>query len=272
MATPRIVVNPFLNDFIYDIIYQATTEQKRGLPRRYTKKVRDSAATRKFVDRSYFEEKMEVLQSLGYSWFFIFFEQTKHDGRTLKEIFEKYRADEKRTPAQSLLENRMYVTSDRKFAHQLGLMADFANSPHYSQSLLLNKAGYHIQKWKKQMKAPINDMARDQMDISKYLVEMSLNMTIQVDYTEDFGMARNDFKILSYLYTKQHIFVDYVNITQRFSNNLTLAKITGSLRRLLNNSMISKTPKVTERKYQITALGINAIATFYKNVLKANEF
>lgn len=271
MATPRITVNPFLNDFVYDVLYHASVDQKKKLPKRYAKKVRTHFAARKFVDKSYFEEKMEILQALGYNWFFLFFENTRQHGRSLKEIFEKYRIDD-RSLAQQVLESKVYVFSDKKFAHHLGVMSDSANSPQYTQSLLLNKAAYHVEKWKKEMKAPITDTARTHLVISKYLVEMALNMLLQIEYTEDFGMPRNDFKILSYLYIKQHTFVEYGKIVQRFPNNLSLAKITGALRRLFQSGMIITTPVAFEKKYQITALGINTIANFYKNVLKANEF
>lgn len=273
MATPRICVQPFLNDFLYDILYHASTEQKRKLPKRYAKKLRDGATTRRLVEHTYFEEKMDILQGLGYTWFLVFHEDTRTDFRNLKEVFEKYRAEEGKTTLQSVVEKKMYVSSDRKFCYQLGLMADSANSPNYSQSLLLNKAGYHIQKWKKQMKGPITDTAREHMEITKYLMEMLLNMALELEYIDDFlGITRNDIKILSYLYIKQNIFVDYGQIVQRFSNNLSLTKITGCLRRLCQKGMVNKTPKANEKRYQISAYGLMSVATFYKNVLKANEF
>lgn len=272
MPSARIAVNPFLNDFMYDVLYHSTADQRKKLPKRYSKKVRNSATTRKLCDRSFFEEKMEIFQALGYNWFFLFFEDTKVK-RTLKEIFEKYRASENKTPAQSIIENKVYVFSDRNFAYQLGLMSDAANGSQYSQNLLLNKAGYHIEKWKKQMKGNVTNMSLYHIVVSKYLTEMSLNMCLQLDYIEGFlGITRNDFKVLSYLYIRENVYVDYEDMVQRFSENLNLHKITGCLRRLFQSGMIQKTPSINEKKYQITALGINAMSEFNKNILKANEF
>jgi predicted transcriptional regulator len=213
------------------------------------------------------------LQGLGFNWFIIVIEETGLSMKYAKQVFDSYRPEGQILTAKDIVEKHLYVTSDRKFAYEHGLMADMANSPQYSQALLLNKAGYHIEKWRKSMKGPLTDTAKYHIDITKYLIEMSLNISLQLDYIHDFlGITRNDFKILSYLYIKQHTFVDYAQIFQRFSDNLNLHKVTGCIRRLSQAGMIVKTPKTMERKYQITALGIKGIADFYKQILKANEF
>lgn len=273
MPVPRIVVNPFFNDFVYDILFNATTKEKGVLPKRYLKKVKSNVTARQFVDKSYLEEKLEILMNLGFNWNLIVYEDKKNRLKSIKEIFECYMPEKDANLLNHVIINKIFVHSDRKMAYQQGLMSDVNHSMNYSQNLLLDKAGYHIMKWKKEMSGRYTDTAKNHHIVTKGMSDITGSVLVQIDYIDSYvGVTVNDFKILNYLYGRHSVYVEFERMADHFSNNLSLNKITGCLRRLSEKNMIQKTPKAYEKKYQITALGINAINNFYQQVHKGNEF
>src|SRR5689334_12800086 len=108
MAAPRITISPFLNDFLYDVIYHASIEEKKNLPRRYIKRVKNAASARRFVDHSYLEEKMEVFSALGVQWYMVFFDDGRNKLRTIRQIFEAYKVDIDKSMAANLIEKKVY--------------------------------------------------------------------------------------------------------------------------------------------------------------------
>lgn len=268
----RLSIIPILNDFLYDVLYAATSEEKSALPRAIKAKVRTHTKAKMFANKSCLEEKLAVLSALGCGFSLTVFDTKRNKKKAIGQIVEKYAGLQGSKLVSELSGDGVYVVCDRQFAYSQGLMADASNSIVYAQNLLLNKAGYHLHGWKKKIKAGETEVAKEHYKISNYLAETLLNTIVNSEYIETISdVNKNDFKILSYLYMKQGRYVQYEELVHRFSGNLSLNKVTGCCRRLLNGYMIQKPPKPGPGEYQITAAGIRAVSNFWKQILKANE-
>lgn len=267
----QLAVNPYINEFLYDVLFNATTEEKRSVPKRYMKKIKTASAAKQFCNKSVLEEKLEVFSALGMGWTIVLFNKTRKQ-KTVNQMFEKLKSTERKDYINVAMENGMYLMSDRHFAYFQGLMADQTNHGIFSQNLLLNKAGFHIGGWKKKINSGETVLAKEHAEVSKYLVETVLNTAINLEYMQGMlELTPNDFKVLCYLYTRYHVYVSYSEILQRFSGNMSMNKVTGCLRRLSQNNHVQKPPNPNTKEYQITAIGIKSVNTFWRLILKANE-
>lgn len=269
---PRLSINPFFNEFLYNVIYASTTEQKKEIPSKYAKKMKTHTAAKIFANKSFLEEKLDVLTALGQRWVLVVFDKKKNNVEHFNQMFEEAKDSERADLVRIAVRRGMYLMADRHFAFFQGLMADQTNHGIYAQNLLLDKAGYHLHKWKKKIKAGETEIAKSHAEIAPYLVETIMNTQINLEYIEGtLGITKNDFKVLCYLYIRHHVYVKYEELMQRFSGNLTNNKITGCLRRLHIAHMVQRPPVSNTKEYQITAVGIKAVTQFWRQILKANE-
>lgn len=205
---PRICVNPFLNEFLYNVLYHATISEKKEIPKRYAKKIKTSSAAQKFVNTSYIEEKLEVLTALGVGWTLVFYDKKKNKAKSITKIFESCTKDNQKDYIKLAMEQGVYLMTDRHMIMYQGLMADQTNHAIFSQSLLLSKAGYHTGKWRKTINSGETQTAKEHLEVAPYLAETILNTAIGLEYVEGTaGVTKNDFKILCYLYTVHHRYV-----------------------------------------------------------------
>lgn len=269
---PRLSINPYLNEYLYHTIYSAGTEQKKEIPTKYARKIKNNTAAKVFVNKSFLEEKLDVLTALGKRWVLVIFDKKKNQVDHVNQMFQELKEEPQGSFVRIAVQRGMYLMSDRDFAFYQGLMADQTNHGIYAQNLLLDKAGYHLHKWKKKIKAGETEKAKEHAEVAGYLVETIMNTQIYLEYMEGTaGVTKNDFKVLCYLYIRRHVYVSYGELMQRFSGNLTNNKITGCIRRLSISRMIQKPPKVYTKEYQITPAGIKVVTDFWRQIVKANE-
>lgn len=268
----KVAVYPYLNEFLYNVLYSATEEQRKAIPRRYIKKVKTHTAAKMFCNKSSLEEKLDLLTCLRVRWTLVCFDKKKNQQETVNQIFEPLKTASRPDFVNIAVQNGLYLMSDRQFAFYQELMSDQTNHTIFSQNLLLSKAGYHLHKWKKKIKAGETEVAKEHEKVAPYLIETVLNTAVNLEYIDGLlQMTPNDFKVLCYLYIRHHVYVKYEELMQRFSGHLSNSKITSCVRRLGIAQMLQRPPNPNVKEYQITAIGIKAISSFWRQILKANE-
>jgi hypothetical protein len=270
-ARAKLTVNPYFDQFIYDLVYHAPVEDRYKMSRKYIMACKNPTSLKAFLKKASVEEKDEMLLQLGIESFKIYFERGYPQKRYVREVFAQYKIEVggKGHYLVDAIKNKMFVTSDREFAIQLGLMSKIHNHNVYTQSLLLNKAGYHLEKWKKDGDNEEMKTAQEQLRITEFLVTTILNTVQTYEFVQGLtGLLQNDMKILFYLYSLK-TYVDYEKIVKRFSGDMTKNKVTSAIRRLYKGQYVSKS--FIGRKYEISGLGIMQVNTFFQTVLKANS-
>lgn len=270
-AKRKVPLPPFYIQFVYDVIYKASIEDKKRIPIQYIKACKNSSSIQKFLDRAMPEQIDEILLHLGVQWCKVYFDKKDTDKRYLKNIFSEYITDNGGYGAllANLIKNRVYVTNDKQFALHLGLVSHLENNSIYTQQLLLNKAGFHLEKWKKDNYGDGHNQILEQNKITKYLVSTILNAIQYYEIcTSVTKYSQNETKVLLYLYTKEHKYLKKERIIQRFAGEMSGHKVAGCLRRLYQLQALSKN---TKGEYQIAALGILAVNDFFGAVLKSNN-
>lgn len=271
--TKQLTISPCLNNFIYDILFNAPTEVKNNLPRKYRNAVKNSRTAQSFIGKCSHEEKLEILTLLEVQWYMCFFDRGFPQKRYLKDIFLKYKDAENNVQVMlnDLIKDRIYVTSDVEFARQIGIMSKIQNHHSYIQNMLLSKAGYHIKKWKKIVKDPKTLTAKENEVSVRYLMSTCMNFVRAMDMaTSVFGVLENDINILLYLYGTTHHYVSADVVCSRFGEVLTRNAITTSFKRMYLNGLIRKSAKGIE--YSISPMGVKKVSEIIEFVLKANEF
>lgn len=272
----KIAINPYFNQFIYDIVYNASREDRRSLlDRKYLVACRSPRNLRHFITKASMEEKDEMLVQLGVEWVKVYFDTGYPQKRYLRSIFEEYDIEKGGSPSliSTLIKNRVFVTGDKQFAALLGAMAQLQNHSIYSQSLLLSKAGYHLEKWKKESKDSDSIMANENIKKADQLVATFFSVMQSYECVEGLlGIHKNDIRILFYLYGRRNKYTPFDTIFGKFIGEMRKEKITTTIRRLHQSQMIAKSAKKEERQYLITASGIMLVNTFFQNILKANTF
>jgi hypothetical protein len=267
----KIIINPFYNQFIYDIVYHAPREAKMKLSKKYLQAVRTPSTLKRFIAKASMEMKDEMLVQLGIQWVKVYFDRGYPQKSYLRDIFREYDIEKMSAPSMitTLIANRVYVTNDKHFAYQLGTMAHLQNHSIYGQSLLMAKAGYHRQRWQKEFDEKQTLEAEEHSKSAEYLVSTIFNAIQTYEFTEPItGLVKNDIKILFYLYYKKK-FIHYDDLVAKFSGTLGKNKITSAIRRLCQGQYINKS--VLDKKYEISSMGILQVNDFFQSVLKANE-
>ena len=261
-----------LNELVYHILYKASSEQRIRVPAKFLKHVGTSRAARSFADKGKIGEKLELLSHLGIAWALVFFDKKKNSYQTIGQLINSIPEGNRTSVLKDVIARNFYVLSDRQYIYELNLLADTIGGKEFSPNLFLSKAGYHVRKWDKQIGSGQTQLSKEQIESSKYIVESMLNTAINIENTKSLiNISSVDFEVLSFLYLNHTEYVPVATILDRLHGARTKAKVSGSLRRLVEGDMIHKSPVSDGVKYQISVLGISAISKFWQHILKANE-
>ena len=271
--TRKAAINPFYNQFIYDVVYNSPQESRRKLDPKYLRACRTAVSLRAYLQKSSTDEKDEMLLQLGVQWCKVFFDTGYPQKKFLRDIFEPYRHGYGSTSLMTnIIQSRIFVTSDKDFAQQLGSIAQLQNHPSYTHALLLNKAGFHLEKWKKNLNESTTKQAEESLKNSAQLVSVILSTIQTFEYVEGLlGILKNDIKILLYLYGRKSRPTKFENILSRFAGDMSKSKLTSGLRRMMQEQKVSRGANMKDPDYSITGVGIMSVNTFFQTILKANE-
>lgn len=268
----KIINNPIFNDFVYTVLFQASLEEKRGLPGRFRRIALNGRMAKKFATTASREEKEFVLSHFGMEFFYVI----ARKGMPLqkfKDILDKFEKNKKVAALKEISEEMVFVSSDKEFIRLLGLMSQSIHHHTYFMNMEFQRQGYHIQKWAKN-NLNREDLVTREVDASaKTVVKTCLNACLTMDYTHGrTGMSEPQMKILLYLYTVSHTYVPDEKIHNVFAGNMTVNVYRTAMRTLTENFLVTKQGYGKEISFTISGAGIKQVNDFAQRVLNSNTF
>lgn len=253
-----------LNDFIYTVLFNASSEDKKGLHGKYLNACENEKEAKKFMDTATREEKEFLLSQFGYQFYYLI-SPYKPSGTSLKEVVETngYKITD-------IKKGGFYIHSDKEIMHLVGLTCKSVHTPSYAMNLELLRQSYHVKKW---LRIFTEKETSDAVEADSVLMRTLLSATITMNYQAGItGISDIQVQILIYLYlnrNKQRSYSDVDNLFSGYKGRYTPAGFKSAINSLILNQYIQKSS--VDKNLTITSLGIKKCQQYRDAVLVNNN-
>lgn len=273
MPNKVLVRNPALNEWVWNILYNITPEQKQKLSAPFLRILKSSVRSKSFAEFSTIDEKIRLFSELGYDNAIVFFEDKAKSVNALKVVLEKFEKDRQAAASKDISHMKVFVSSDKQIRWLLSIMADTIHHKSYFLNLELNRVGHHLKSWKSQRVAPSTKELSESLDNVDLVVSTLLNALFIEDYVEGFlGIRALDLRVLLYLFPMRHIYVEKQKVWDFFAGATSKQRITASMKRMYSTGFLTKHIDLSLGRYCITAKGIDTVTQYMQRVIKQNGF
>lgn len=273
MPNKVLVRNPALNEWVWNILYNITPEQKQKLSAPFLRILKSSVKAKSFAEFSTIDEKIRLFSELGYDNALVFFEDKAKSVNSLKVVLEKFEKDRQAAASKEISHMKVFVSSDKQIRWLLSIMADTIHHKSYFLNLELNRVGHHLKSWKSQRVAPSTKVLSDTLENVDIIVNVLLNALFIEDYVQGFlGIKALDLKILLYFYPLRHTYIEKPKVWDYFAGSMSKQLITASMKRLFASGFLTKHIDLSLGRYSISAKGIDTVNQYMQRVIKNSTF
>ena len=254
------------------MIYGSTQEQRSRLLPKYILMFRNERSTRAFCHNSSLEEKEYVLAMLGIKSYHVFCDVSVKP-KEISAILKQYKEGKSAAALRALAEKKIYIYSDKQIIDMMGKMSAGEQHPQYLFNVELRKTGYHIMKWSKKLNSGLQLESLAMEESVKVVMKYTLCVINTLDLCDSIlQVGMNDMKILFYLYSKKHTFVQPKHLFDYFAGVLTKVAITHAIRRMKDEALIESSLIANKYEYTISGLGVDKVIRFVKYVVNIQNF
>lgn len=254
-----------LNNFIYTILFNASSEDKKGLQGKYLNACENEKSAIKFIETATREEKEFLLSQFGYQFYYLI-SPYKPSNTVLKEIIEM--SGDKIT---DLKKKGFYIHSDKELMHLVGLTCKSIHTPSYAMNLELMRQSYHVKKWSRAVS--VKDKSNEVSEADSVLMRTLLSATITMNYQAGItGLSDIQIQILLLLYihrNKEKSFSDIGDLFSGYKGRYTPSGFKSAINSLILNQYIQKSS--VDKTLTITSLGINKCQEYRDAVIVNNN-
>lgn len=273
MPNKILVHNPYLNEFVYDLLYNITPEQKKNLSKQFLSILKSNVKSKNFSDFSSLDEKVRFFSELGIESAIVFFQDKFNSVNALKKILEKYDDNKQAGASKEMTSLKIFVSSDKQVKFLLGMMSDTIMHRSYFLNQDFNKIGFHVKEWSKKLDSPASTEIKDAIENSDIISKTILNSCMSIKFVDGFiGIDEHSILVLLYLSGYRHTYVDKEFIWEYFVGVIPKGKVTTCIKRLFLDELIRKHVDYSNPRYTITSSGIEKVNQFRNRVIKQNNF
>ena len=117
--------DPYLNEFIYSLVYNMSHIEKMRLPGRYRQLLGKEAAAQRFIAGSSMEVKLEFLAMVGIKWFMGFCAVGQDVPPLIVKLVKDFSAKSKAAVLKEAAAQKFFFTADKHVMHSFGLVSRF---------------------------------------------------------------------------------------------------------------------------------------------------
>jgi|SRR5688572_8061390 len=254
-----------LNELIYTVMFNASSEDKKGLHGKYLNACENERSAKKFLETATREEKEYLLSQFGYQFYYII-SPYKPSNTTLKDLIEN-----EGYKITVFKKGGLYVHSDKDMMHLMGLTCKSIHTPSYSMNMELMRQSYHVKKWSRTV--PVKDKSSEASEADSVLMRTLLSATITMNYQSGItGLSDIQLNILIYLYlnrNKERSIGDLDDLFSGYKGRYTPAGFKSAINSLILNKYIQKS--AVDKNLTITSLGIKKCQEYRDAVLTNNS-
>lgn len=270
MLKNRIIHDPFLDEFLYHLIYKASREQRDRFPIETTKIFKSSKAAKGFIKKATLEQKLYFLTLFGVEWSMVLGNR-KTIPKDLKAIIGLFKSDKHTDALDLMIEKNIFVFSGEQFMDYMGVMGAVNHDNSYSYNIELKKAGYHLKKWQKNVSYKNYDETVESGETYSKLLDLVLKVLLnEISVEANHGLKENDLMILLFLYSKRSTNVSHEFLWDYFGGYIDKREVSQTVKRLRDKYFVRASAISKQREYAITTLGINSLNMFIKKTLLTN--
>jgi len=258
MAKKVILQDPFLSEYVFDCISNATVDRKKRLSEPMLRKIKTAKAAKRFSIQSTIDEKLELLARLGYYYSFVI---AKEAGKRkqIKDALNDFKNDNTVSALDNLMKQEHFATNNKQVMFLLNMMAAVCHSENYLLNRDFHKLGNVINNWK-DITHPTVENIQATKDNVKVLIKYSLNLALGTHYLKSQTQnADIDFNILMYLYQYRNTYTPGETIRKYFTILYKKTIVSAALKRLTEKAFLEKPPIGEANRFQITSAGENEV-------------
>jgi hypothetical protein len=268
-AKRDVIVNPFVSEFIYDVIINATLDQRRILNGKYAKVGRSKRKARAFSVTSTLEEKALMLAKLGVPFAWVF-NLEKGKFQELKGSMKQMNTAQ---ISDKMLNEKYFVITDKQFLFFANLMA--SNS--HSETWLMNRdflnAAYRLSEWKQNYSNIKLSEAKDALPAAREMAKIMMNTIMFSSYADStFDINEAETAILLYFLSKEKEFIAEDELKLFFNGIYRNFKLVRAINTLLKAKYIEKGEGEWAKQYRITGWGVDIALRFEKKVFSLENY
>lgn len=259
-----------LKDVVYTGMMGMSQDQKSKLPPRLKKHFKSPGAAKRFVEKSTFEQKREMLQHFEISSFLVLCPNGYMGVKKFLEVYGEFDNKLKADGLKKAAESGIYVTSDTEFEYTLGNLAQNLTSIPYQKHLELQRVGSAFKKWSRK----VNSTAEDDVEyFAQVIAKTMLWATMFFEKSDSVvNLDVHILKLLFYFYSTRTKYNSIDDVEYFFEGFLSKTKIREGLKKLIELNMIQKTFDWRKKEYTITKVGIRTVNQFRDRVFKSYNF
>lgn len=265
---PSHIQNPMLNDFIYNVLFHASYEEKRGLKGHFLRACLNEASAKRFAVKSTKEEKEHILAHFGFRFFYVV-DRTCRSFKEMKGVLGQFDVGNKAPALDKIVHDGMFIMSDKEVSRLSGIVSQAMGSSGYFLNLEFAKQGYHIQKWAKRNLNEKDLEARGVLDSARAIAGSCLDIDDAYEAKKNVdGIDRSTMKVLLYLYKFDKDYVPADKLGAYFKPRMKPVEYNKAIRKLYSEEYIIKHAKPGSSSYVISSRGIKAINSFFDIMFK----
>lgn len=264
-----ILTNPCVSEFVYDTIVNSTIDQKKFLNGKFLRVGRTSRTAKAFSVSSGMEERALVLAKLGvpFAWVFNISE------KKLKELYDDRHSFNQVKLADKMIEEKMFVITDKEFMQYAGLMASSCHSETWILNRDFLKVHYHLREWRRDYENATNKETKEGIAASKEIAKLITNSIIFSKYSDGtYGINEQEIAVLMYMYSKQKEFIELKQLKIHFNGIYRNFKLVRAINTLLKNQYVEKGVGQFEDNCRITGWGVDIVLKFQKRVFALENY
>lgn len=253
-----------LNEYIFDLLWNITTEERRHLNRRQLNALVSAGAAKRYVTSTGLEDKLVLLAKMGVE-FGLYFGNI--DGKRISRLQETHKKKGGDAVIKEMQEERIFILSSREVCQFMNLLSSYAHSENYMLNRQFLKVAHRLNKWK-EWKSELNDEYAESVEASKEIARFSyqlLNMTKYMDGLT--GVSTDSLMILLYLFRFKSNFVEDGELMMRIVPSITKNKYTYAIKKMEKEFFIERKAATKNKQWQITAKGVDTVMKFQKTLL-----
>lgn len=262
------IVNRFLNEYIYSVLYSVTNEQKKKLSPATLRILSTPARAKNFAIHGTELQKKVVLTELGKNWATIIMDDKVHSVHQLKQMLVKVNEGQTAAGIQHVVKEGIFITTDKQTSFIMGLAAQTISHSNYLMNLDLLKTGHALKKWRKHIADGRDADVLEGEEYIEIIDKLILNAITTCYYSEGFlGISEKELLFLEYMCINRHLYIDKERLMINFKGAIKSGSATAALKRLFAANHIKKHINANPIKYTITASGIEVVTRFRNRIL-----
>lgn len=254
-----------LNDFIYTVLFNASSEDKKGLHGKFLAACESEKAAKRFLETATREEKEYLMSQFGYQFYYLI-SPYKPSSTSLKEVVEMngYKITD-------IKKGGFYIHSDKELMHLVGLTCKSVHTPSYAMNLELLRQSYHVKKWSRVVQ--VKDQSSEVTEADSVLMRTLLSATITMNYQAGItSLSDMQIQVLLYLYlnrNKERSIGDLDDLFSGYKGRYSPAGFKTAINSLILNQYIQRS--AINKNLTITSLGIKKCQEYRDAVLTNNS-